>query len=115
MRTLGRYAVGENSSNSINSASANCFLAHDFGRDLLALDREWNEDGLSCVAPDAFAAERDVFNLQFSRAHARNSRKDQASRIVSARSWWRKRLAYDLVATTETVAYSTDPRRARRL
>ena len=39
------------------------FLANDFGRDRLALDRVRNEDGFALLPSDAFPAESDVFDF----------------------------------------------------
>ena len=39
------------------------FLAHDFRRDALAIDRERNEDSLAVISRDAFSAESDVFDF----------------------------------------------------
>jgi hypothetical protein len=45
------------------------FLARDFRRDALAIDREWNKDRFAFIARDAFAAKGDVFDFQFHSAH----------------------------------------------
>ena len=45
------------------------FLPDDFRRDALAIDRKGNEDGFAGIARHAFAAESDVFDLQFGGAH----------------------------------------------
>src|SRR5437899_4368351 len=39
------------------------FLAHDFGRNGLALNRVRNKDGLPVLASDAFPAESDIFDF----------------------------------------------------
>ena len=41
------------------------FLAHDRGRDALAIDRERDEDSFAFIARDAFAAKGDVFDFEF--------------------------------------------------
>jgi hypothetical protein len=49
------------------------FLAHDFGCDALAVDRERNEDRFAFSACDTFATESDIFDFEFDGSHAEHS------------------------------------------
>jgi hypothetical protein len=64
VRTLGRYAIWRRFKQLDQfSFGELLFLAHNFGRDLLAVDRERNENRFALIPRHAFAAERDVFDL----------------------------------------------------
>jgi hypothetical protein len=45
------------------------FLPHDFRRDVLAIDRERNEDRFAFIACDTFATEGDIFDFEFNPPH----------------------------------------------
>jgi hypothetical protein len=49
------------------------FLAHDFARNELALDRVRNKDGFALFSRDAFSAKSNIFDFQIDKTHLINT------------------------------------------